>query len=217
VLTGKKAQVAVIMVIALSCPWRGAAQVLPDPKRSFAWTENIGWSNWYPDPNVLPVVHANYLEGWIWTENAGWLNLGNGNGPYANLSDQDFGVNLDPNSGELTGFAWGENVGWINFGGGRAASPPNPARLGSDCRLHGFAWGENVGWINLDDPDRFVGFILLGDLTSDGRVAFADLTVVLQNFQGSGVPAPGGDVDGDGDTDLDDLIVVLLYFGSTCR
>jgi hypothetical protein len=53
-----------------------------------------------------------------------------------------------------------------------------------------------------------------GDLNDDGCVDLDDLTILLQNFQGSGAPAPGGDVDGDGDTDLDDLTLLLQNFGA---
>jgi hypothetical protein len=53
-----------------------------------------------------------------------------------------------------------------------------------------------------------------GDLDGDGDIDLDDLTLLLQNFAGDGVPAPGGDVDGDGDTDLDDLTLLLQNFGA---
>jgi len=35
---------------------------------------------------------------------------------YANVDDSDFGVNIDPDTGELFGLAWGDNSGWVNLG-----------------------------------------------------------------------------------------------------
>ena len=34
----------------------------------------------------------------------------------------DFGVTIDPNTGEFSGNAWGENIGWISF----RSTGPNP-------------------------------------------------------------------------------------------
>jgi hypothetical protein len=54
------------------------------------------------------------------------------------------------------------------------------------------------------------------DLDGDFDTDLDDLTILLQNFQGSGVPSPGGDIDGDDDTDLDDLTLLLQAFGQVC-
>lgn len=100
-----------------------------------AWGENISWTNWRPEglPPVEQVIVTNtYLAGFVWAENVGWINLGNGSPAnavqYANLTGEDLGVNLDPETGELFGLAWGESVGWINFAAGAATDPPNPVR-----------------------------------------------------------------------------------------
>jgi hypothetical protein len=52
-----------------------------------------------------------------------------------------------------------------------------------------------------------------GDVDGDGDVDLDDLLLVLGSF---GNPGPGspGDADGDGDTDLDDLLLVLGNFGA---
>jgi hypothetical protein len=52
----------------------------------------------------------------------------------------------------------------------------------------------------------------LGDLDGDHDRDLDDLLLVLGNF---GVGA-AGDADGDGDTDLDDLLLVLGTFGTPC-
>ena len=203
------------------------AQSTIDPTHKFAWGENIGWTNWQHDaPNAGDgvIFHETYLSGFIWSENAGWISVGDGtpaNGVnYSNVNGSDFGVNLDPVSGKLSGLAWGENIGWINFAGGGLACPPNPARLESDCRLRGFVWAENVGWINLDHETHYVAVLqtvcptpCAGDLDGDGDTDLADLGILLADFGCRGPPNCAGDVDRDCDTDLADLGILLADFG----
>ena len=138
-----------------------------DAVQRYAWSENVGWTNWRhdtPNPNDGVLVDETFLSGFFWAENVGWISVGDGvpaNGSqYANLDSSDFGVNLDPSTGDLSGLAWGENVGWINFETSEFA--PNQARLDRGAlRLRGYAWAENIGWINLDDTEHFVGVISL--------------------------------------------------------
>jgi hypothetical protein len=51
-----------------------------------------------------------------------------------------------------------------------------------------------------------------GDLDGDGDVDLDDLTLLLQDFGCRGVCV--GDIDGDGNTDLDDLTILLQNFGT---
>ncbi len=110
------------------------AQSNIDPEHKWAWSENCGWTNWQhdaPQPGDGVFITQTHLAGFVWGENIGWINLGDGNGPYANdVEDSStFGVNLDLGTGLLSGFAWAENVGWINFDGWAMADPPNAALL----------------------------------------------------------------------------------------
>ena len=194
-----------------------------DPSHKFAWGENLGWTNWRDahDSQAGVTVDATFLAGFIWAENLGWINVGDGEPGdgvhYANVDGTDFGVNLDPPTGNLFGLAWGENIGWINFSGGALASPPNPARLDQDCRLRGFVWAENVGWINLDHDEHFVGLLLEGDLDHDGDVDLSDLAQLLAHYgTTSGAVYEDGDLDRDGDVDLSDLAALLAVYGDTC-
>ncbi len=127
-----------------------------DPANKFSWSENAGWMNW-ADANGGAggvFVAADHLSGMIWMENVGWVNVGNGGGPYANINDTNYGVNIEP-GGDLTGYAWGENIGWVNFK--TTAQAPNQARFDAGAgRFRGYAWAENIGWINLDDSTNFV-------------------------------------------------------------
>lgn len=55
----------------------------------------------------------------VWAEKVGWINAGDGtpaNGTsYEDVDGSDFGVNIDPATGDLFGLAWGENIGWLNL------------------------------------------------------------------------------------------------------
>jgi hypothetical protein len=191
---------------------RASAQSNIDADHKFAWGENMGWTNWR-DANSTDdgvVVGTTFLSGYIWGENVGWINVGNGNGPYGNNDDTDFGVNIDPDTGDLSGFAWGENIGWINFDGGAMADPPQPANLEvCDHRFSGYAWGENVGWINLDDAEHYValGPCDFGDADCDGDVDVDDFERFLEVFTGpqGSLDCPTFDSDNDNDVDFADF------------
>ena len=142
----------------LVCSQGAVAQSNVDPVHKYAWTENVGWTNWR-DANgsaegVFVDIPNGYLSGYIWGENVGWINVGNGNGPYANQTGADFGVNLDP-GGDLDGYGWAENVGWVNFDT-RSHAPDQARYDAAAARFRGYAWGENIGWINLDDATHYV-------------------------------------------------------------
>jgi hypothetical protein len=159
-----------------------AAQVAPNANAKFSWGENIGWMNWR-DSGTASVgeggsqavrlsAGGTFLSGFAWSENTGYVNFGDGtpgNGAaYANPTSgnvagvPDFGVNIDPATGELSGYAWGENIGWINFNMGSLSAAQRPRLTGED-RLVGHAWGENVGWINFSSTER-------GQFVSWGKV-----------------------------------------------
>lgn len=200
-----------------------ASNALPqsniDPVQKYAWGENVGWTNWRDANNGDDGVEvgATFLAGFIWGENVGWINVGNGNGPYGNNDDTDFGVNIDPETGDLSGFAWGENTGWINFEGGALADPPQPANLEvCEHRFSGYAWGENVGWINLDDAEHFVavGPCDFGDADCDGDVDLNDFKRFLELFSGpqGALDCPTFDSDNDGDIDFADYAAFQVAY-----
>jgi hypothetical protein len=187
----------------------------------YAWAENVGWLNW-SDANgrVDGVeVHYNgfpqYLKGWIWGENIGWINVGNGNAPYANTDNTNFGVNIDGSTGAMRGLAWGENVGWIVFDDLTVASE-SPRWDHLERRSHGYAWGENIGWVNLEDMIHFI-CALPGDLDHDGDVDIFDFGIFAPSFALTGLnPYELGDVDGDGDVDIFDFGIFAANFQGTC-
>jgi hypothetical protein len=195
-----------------------------DPDHRFAWSENVGWTNWKygPADEDGVVVGKTFLEGFVWAVNIGWINLGDGFPAdgihYANTDDTNFGVNLNPESGDLFGLAWSENVGWINFD--TASLGDERARF-SECdhRLFGYAWGENIGWINLNDATHFVavGPCASGDLNCDGEVALDDLAGFSVSLSGPAATTACSafDVDGDNDVDLADYAEMQRVFMAT--
>lgn len=206
-----------------AAPLLGASNI--DPAHKFAWQENCGWLNWRDaDAGAQGVrVTATFLSDFIWGENIGWINVGDGTPAdglnYANLNGTDFGVNVDPETGELFGLAWGENVGWINFDT-RAALGPHSQQAQLDlCEntLLGYAWGENIGWINLDDATHFVALgpvCAAGDAACDGVIAVIDYAAFEEVLSGPGVlvDCPVFDSDGDGDVDLRDFAKMQAVF-----
>jgi hypothetical protein len=200
------------------------AQDSIDPFHKYAWSENIGWTNWGAALAPSHVqIHASFLSGFVWTENAGWINLGDGTPAntvsYANLNGTDFGVNLAAGSGNLTGLAWGENIGWINFAGGALATPPRTARFDAIAhRFYGLAWGENVGWLNLDDANHYVGTSCPADFNCDGSVDFFDYDDFVVAFEDGPLPAcrTSADFNNDGSVDFFDYDDFVLAFEAGC-
>lgn len=192
-----------------------------DPDHRFAWSENVGWTNWR-DANAAEdgvVVDDSFLAGFVWAENIGWINLGDGipgDGiHYANTDDTNFGVNLNSESGDLFGLAWGESVGWINFD--TAVLGGDHARF-DECehRFFGYAWAENVGWINLNDATHFVavGPCAAGDLDCSGEVTLDDFAGFPSSLSGpdAATACSAFDVDDDNDVDLVDYAEMQRAF-----
>jgi hypothetical protein len=217
------------ILLALTCAAASAAPSNVSPTNKFAWGENVGYLNFRdpgdPSGSQGVVIGARFLSGYAWGENIGFVNFGDGtpsNGlSYANLDGTDFGVNIDPNTGDLFGLAWSENTGWINFDTAPTLTPfAQQARVDLvSNRLRGYAWGENIGWINLDDAQVFVGFtgVCAGDTNGDGIVNFTDINAVLSTFGMSGAPGfMGADLNSDGVVNFTDLNIILSNFGLSC-
>lgn len=219
---------AFLLALALT---RAAASDAPsnvDPARKLAWQENCGWLNWRhgaPMPADGVRVTDTFVAGFIWAENVGWINLGNGSPldgvhyPNDPTDSTTFGVNADPNTGDLSGLAWGENVGWISFDTQAALGPyRQQARLDvCENRLLGYAWGENIGWINLDDAMHFIALgpvCVPGDIACDGVITLSDYETFEEVFMGPGVPVdcPAFDSDADADVDLRDFANLQTNF-----
>jgi len=93
-----------------------------DGLTGYLWSENTGWvslsclntgSCGTSDFGVTNDGNGT-LAGYAWSENAGWISFSCTNDA-DNCATKNYGVTIDPNTGEFSGFAWGENVGWISF------------------------------------------------------------------------------------------------------
>ena len=66
---------------------------------------------------------ADNVSGWAWSENIGWISFNCYNEYDGVLEshctdagyDSDYGVNIEPSTGNFSGYAWSENIGWISF------------------------------------------------------------------------------------------------------
>ena len=69
-------------------------------------------------------------SGWAWSSNVGWISF--------NCTDTgtcgtaDYGVHVNPTTGELSGFAWSSNIGWISFNRANTGTPPAAPYNGSE-------------------------------------------------------------------------------------
>lgn len=161
-----KVWIGVALPILTGVPVLAQSNVSPASK--YCWGEDLGWVNWSDSNSGVggARMSSRFLSGYIWSENGGWINLGNPlfwTGPaspvqYPDAATQNgaaYGVNIDPNTGNLSGYAWGERIGWVFFGQwaqAPATQVPRITRSGNllNGRLNGYAWSENAGWINLD-------------------------------------------------------------------
>ena len=72
----------------------------------------------------------------------------------------------------------------------------------------------NAGFLN-NMPAIIMQPQLPGDANGDGKVDINDLTIVLANYNQTGVNWNAGDFNGDGKVDINDLTIVLANYGQT--
>lgn len=85
------------------------------------------------------------VSGWAWNSNVGWISF-NSTGCDADCNGspcthdgtcplsgdyKDYGVSIDPSTGEFSGYAWNNNVGWISFQ--QSETPPDNYIFNSNC------------------------------------------------------------------------------------
>ncbi|MDD5071731.1 MAG: PKD domain-containing protein [Patescibacteria group bacterium] len=104
---------------------------------------------------------GNNVAGYAWSENIGWIsfNCSNNN----SCLTVDYGVNIDPITGNFSGHAWSENIGWISFNRGDTGIPPAEPYAGAGettIANYDSATGKITGWAKI---------LVLGD---DGWINF---------------------------------------------
>jgi len=117
------------------------------------------------------------MSGWAWSSNIGWISFNNTTSGAAT----NYGVHIDPITGNFSGHAWSSNIGWIRFDApGPFPTLPNySARVDRDGTLSGCgATGRICGWaracagtvggdcVSATRTDGWDGWILLGPIAT---------------------------------------------------
>ena len=78
--------------------------------------------------------------------------------------------------------------------------------------------GGGSGTVYLDNV-RFIETVpwIAGDANGDGKVDINDLTIVLANYNQTGMTWSQGEFTGSGTVDINDLTIVLANYGQTSR
>lgn len=183
--------IAIAAVFAACCFGASANSTGIDPAQKHAWGENIGWLNAGPTNHVVTIHFdgtSGHLSGYAWGENIGWIRMGaSTNGPFANTSSSNWGVNLDV-SGNLSGYAWGENIGWINFDHANCDAAINL----NNGEFSGHAYGENIGWVKFKgaSPDYGVRTLAFDKQPQGTPNWWLDGNSVTETSdEGDGIPA----------------------------
>jgi len=131
--------------------------------------------NFFVLPELKPFIGKNFyseagaaandnVSGYAWSDNIGWISLNN----IPDGGGNNYGINIDPQSGDFSGYAWSDNIGWISFNRSEAGDPPEQpfrggngaiAKYHSNTKLitgwarvlaHGDGWD---GWIRFCDSN----------------------------------------------------------------
>ncbi len=107
------------------------------------------------------------VSGYAWSESVGWISFNCSDDSSCNTID--YGVDIDPATGNFSGNAWSENIGWISFDRSDTGAPPaEPYQGESETIIANYDSGtENItGWAKIlvlgDD-----GWIKLRKFSSD--------------------------------------------------
>jgi len=81
------------------------------------------------------------VSGWAWSENVGWISFNCSNPEISECGSSNYGVNIDPVTGELSGYAYYDiddpstgvhETGWISFNRADTGTPPMPPFNGTE-------------------------------------------------------------------------------------
>lgn len=113
-------------------------------------------------------------SGYAWSSNIGWIKM------FGTASDgTPYGVEANPNTGQLSGYAWSSGVGWISFGdvgGGSSEAFPEAPRY--SARVEGNAI---KGWARAYAP------VLSGGITEGGWDGWIKMSGTATNGSSYGV------------------------------
>ena len=75
--------------------------------------------------------------------------------------------------------------------------------------------GTNISGDNILFLKALVSNIVSGDANQDGKVDINDLTIVLSNYNRTGMAWTTGDFNSDGKVDINDLTIILANYNKT--
>ena len=96
------------------------------------------------------------------------------------------------------------NLGWKYVANGLTAGSGDAGQL-----------SNGLYFVQLDANGGGVETLLPGDANGDGRVDINDLTIVLSNYNKTGMGWASGEFTGDGTVDINDLTIVLAHYNQT--
>ena len=117
------------------------------------------------DGSMVEAVGNNNIAGYAWSDGIGWISFNCSNDNSCGIVD--YGVNVDPVTGNFSGYAWSENVGWISFNRSDAGDPPaDPYQDPAETIIANYSsitgkisgWAKILslgddGWINFNQPN----------------------------------------------------------------
>lgn len=110
---------------------------------------------------IISAGSGDNVSGWAWNLNIGWISF-NCTNENPQCSGADYGVSVDPNTGDFSGYAWNSNIGWIDFApaGPYPEAPLNPAYYDS-------ATGDIAGWAKIISMGADGWLKMIGDIDSE--------------------------------------------------
>jgi hypothetical protein len=137
-----------------------------------------GWDGWIQLNDAgwtgLHVLPDGTLDGWMFGGSVmGWVTFQEG-------CAFDYGVHVDPSTGDFSGWAWSSNIGWIKAdpGSGYPAGPEmHDAQLESDNTVTGWmracvGTADNVCGTDVSRPDGWDGWISMSGSSPDYGVTY---------------------------------------------
>ncbi|MDD5291292.1 MAG: PKD domain-containing protein [Patescibacteria group bacterium] len=95
-------------------------------------------------------VGGNNVIGYAWSENVGWISFNCSNDD--SCSTIDYGVSIDPETGDISGYAWSPNIGWISFNRADTGAPPADPYSGAGETIianYNYTTGQITGWAKI--------------------------------------------------------------------
>lgn len=173
--------------------------------------QTVAFNTWHHFDMVLNYAshtYSVYLDGSPVASNIGFVDAGVDDFTDAPLAALAAGA--DPASQNASGQAF-----FDNYSIGLATTPVNSDGLALDGE-----WVNGVSSFPSGDGSaggdfRFALNVLVGDISGNGSVDFADLVTVAQHYGQSSLFPAQGDLTGDGMTDFADLVAVAQNYGSS--